>query len=81
MGPQAQALADHAKRRHELGEDFVDAPLQDTEFVLYQGDNIQVIGFLGPIKPPHCVEFQSKREVLCKLRGTTRAGYVQEAAE
>jgi len=64
----AMALVDRALRWEELGEDFVGAPAQDTEFVLAHADNIQATGFLEHIKLPHYVDFQSELELIRKLR-------------
>ncbi|MDF0597936.1 carbon-phosphorus lyase complex subunit PhnI [Psychromarinibacter halotolerans] len=64
----SMALVDRALRWEELGEDNVGAPAQDTEFVLYHGDNIQATGFLEHIKLPHYVDFQSELELVRKLR-------------
>ena len=64
----SMALVDRALRWEELGEDHVGAPAQDTEFVLYHGDNIQATGFLEHIKLPHYVDFQSELELVRKLR-------------
>ncbi|MFK7764023.1 MAG: carbon-phosphorus lyase complex subunit PhnI [Roseobacter sp.] len=64
----SMALVDRALRWKELGEDFVGAPAQDEEFVLYHEDNIQATGFLEHIKLPHYVDFQSELELIRKLR-------------
>jgi len=70
----AMALVDRALRWEELGEDFVGAPAQDTEFVLAHGDNIQATGFLEHIKLPHYVDFQSELELIRKLRRDAETG-------
>ncbi|MGS4944020.1 carbon-phosphorus lyase complex subunit PhnI [Meridianimarinicoccus sp. RP-17] len=70
----AMALVDRALRWQELGEDFVGAPAQDAEFVLYHADNIQATGFLEHIKLPHYVDFQSELELIRKLRRGVEAG-------
>ena len=77
----SMALVDRAMRWEELGEDFVGAPAQDTEFVLHHCDNIQATGFLEHIKLPHYVDFQSELELVRKMRRTAGADQVQEAAE
>ncbi|WP_425051564.1 carbon-phosphorus lyase complex subunit PhnI [Psychromarinibacter sp. S121] len=77
----SMALVDRALRWEELGEDNVGAPAQDTEFVLYHGDNIQATGFLEHIKLPHYVDFQSELELIRKLRREAGAGALAEAAE
>ncbi|MEM7376129.1 MAG: carbon-phosphorus lyase complex subunit PhnI [Pseudomonadota bacterium] len=78
----SMALVDRALRWEELGEDFVGAPAQDTEFVLYHADNIQATGFLEHIKLPHYVDFQSELELIRKLRteATEHAANPQSAA-
>ena len=77
----SMALVDRALRWEELGEDNVGAPAQDTEFVLYHGDNIQATGFLEHIKLPHYVDFQSELELVRKLRREAGVSQMQEAAE
>ncbi|MEM6341367.1 MAG: carbon-phosphorus lyase complex subunit PhnI [Pseudomonadota bacterium] len=76
----SMALVDRALRWEELGEDYVGAPAQDTEFVLYHSDNIQATGFLEHIKLPHYVDFQAELELVRKLRSDA-ATAMQEAAE
>ncbi|NRB00433.1 MAG: carbon-phosphorus lyase complex subunit PhnI [Rhodobacteraceae bacterium] len=75
------ALVDRALRWEELGEENVGAPAQDSEFVLYHGDNIQATGFLEHIKLPHYVDFQSELELVRKLRREAGAMELPEAAE
>ena len=75
----SMALVDRAMRWKELGEDFVGAPAQDEEFVLYHCDNIQATGFLEHIKLPHYVDFQSELELIRKIRKEAFAH--QEAAK
>ena len=70
----AMALVDRALRWQELGEDYVGAPAQDTEFVLAHADNIQATGFLEHIKLPHYVDFQSELELIRKLRRDVETG-------
>ncbi|MEM8581312.1 MAG: carbon-phosphorus lyase complex subunit PhnI [Pseudomonadota bacterium] len=77
----SMALVDRALRWEELGEDFVGAPAQDAEFVLYHGDNIQATGFLEHIKLPHYVDFQAELELVRKLRREAGAQNMPEAAE
>ncbi|GAB5468049.1 MAG: carbon-phosphorus lyase complex subunit PhnI [Rhodospirillales bacterium] len=77
----SMALVDRALRWEELGEDYVGAPAQDTEFVLYHADNIQATGFLEHIKLPHYVDFQSELELVRRLRREAKADGLQEAAE
>ena len=75
----AMALVDRAMRWAELGEDYVGAPAQDHEFVLYHADNIQATGFVEHIKLPHYVDFQSELELVRRLRREAMAA--KEAAE
>ncbi|MEL6736915.1 MAG: carbon-phosphorus lyase complex subunit PhnI, partial [Pseudomonadota bacterium] len=77
----SMALVDRALRWEELGEDFVGAPAQDAEFVLYHADNIQATGFLEHIKLPHYVDFQAELELVRKLRREVQAEETLEAAE
>ncbi|MBB3995423.1 alpha-D-ribose 1-methylphosphonate 5-triphosphate synthase subunit PhnI [Sulfitobacter undariae] len=77
----SMALVDRALRWEELGEDYVGAPAQDAEFVLYHSDNIQATGFLEHIKLPHYVDFQSELELVRKLRRDAGATPKQEANE
>ncbi|MBX2884843.1 MAG: carbon-phosphorus lyase complex subunit PhnI [Granulosicoccus sp.] len=69
----SMALVDRAMRWEELGEDYLGAPAQDTEFVLYHSDNIQATGFLEHIKLPHYVDFQSELELIRQLRREAKA--------
>ena len=77
----SMALVDRALRWEELGEDNLGAPVQDAEFVLYHGDNIQATGFLEHIKLPHYVDFQSELELVRNLRKTAFESQKMEAAE
>ncbi len=77
----SMALVDRALRWEELGEDFVGAPAQDAEFVLYHADNIQATGFLEHIKLPHYVDFQAELELVRKMRAEAGADKAAEAAE
>jgi alpha-D-ribose 1-methylphosphonate 5-triphosphate synthase subunit PhnI len=82
----SMALVDRALQWKELGEDYVGAPAQNEEFVLYHSDNIQATGFLEHIKLPHYVDFQSELELIRKLRREAlaereNATITQEAAE
>lgn len=77
----SMALVDRALRWKELGEDYLGAPAQDEEFVLYHSDNIQATGFLEHIKLPHYVDFQSELELIRKLRREAQSNITQEAAE
>ncbi|AHM04558.1 PhnI protein [Roseibacterium elongatum DSM 19469] len=77
----SMALVDRALRWEELGEDYVGAPAQDAEFVLYHADNVQATGFLEHIKLPHYVDFQSELELIRRLRAEAMQADAQEAAE
>ncbi|MEM9140019.1 MAG: carbon-phosphorus lyase complex subunit PhnI [Pseudomonadota bacterium] len=78
----SMALVDRALRWEELGEDYVGAPAQDAEFVLYHADNIQATGFLEHIKLPHYVDFQSELELVRRIRREAmEAQSASEAAE
>lgn len=77
----SMALVDRALRWEELGEDYVGAPAQDSEFVLSHADNIQATGFLEHIKLPHYVDFQAELELLRKLRKEAAAASIRNAAE
>jgi alpha-D-ribose 1-methylphosphonate 5-triphosphate synthase subunit PhnI len=77
----SMALVERALRWEELGEDYVGAPAQDAEFVLYHSDNIQATGFLEHIKLPHYVDFQSELELVRKLRRDVEVATGVAAAE
>jgi alpha-D-ribose 1-methylphosphonate 5-triphosphate synthase subunit PhnI len=63
----SMALVDRALRSRELGE-AVEAPAQDDEFVLAHADCVEASGFVGHLKLPHYVDFQSELELVRKLR-------------
>ncbi len=63
----AMALVDRSLQARELGEP-VDAPVQDEEFVLMHGDNVEASGFVQHLKLPHYVDFQSELELVRKMR-------------
>jgi len=63
----AMALVDRGMRAAELGE-TVEAPAQDTEFVLAHADNVEASGFVQHLKLPHYVDFQSELELIRRLR-------------
>jgi alpha-D-ribose 1-methylphosphonate 5-triphosphate synthase subunit PhnI len=75
----AMSLVDRSLRWKELGEDNIDAPAQDEEFVLMHCDNVQATGFLEHIKLPHYVDFQAELELVRRLRSEAQA--MQKAAE
>ena len=64
----AMALVDRALRARDLGETPT-APAQDEEFVLYHADNVEASGFVGHLKLPHYVDFQSELVLIRQLRG------------
>jgi alpha-D-ribose 1-methylphosphonate 5-triphosphate synthase subunit PhnI len=72
------ALVDRAMRAEELGEP-VDAPAQDTEFVLYHSDNVEGTGFVEHLKLPHYVDFQAELETVRRMRA--EAAGLNKAAE
>jgi alpha-D-ribose 1-methylphosphonate 5-triphosphate synthase subunit PhnI len=63
----AMALVDRALRSRDLGEDG-GAPAQDEEFVLSHADNVEASGFVGHLKLPHHVDFQSELVLVRALR-------------
>jgi alpha-D-ribose 1-methylphosphonate 5-triphosphate synthase subunit PhnI len=68
----AMALVDRALRAPELGEE-AGAPAQDAEFVLSHGDSVEASGFVGHLKLPHHVDFQSELGLLRGLRAAVEA--------
>lgn len=68
----AMALVDRALRARELGEEQV-APAQDEEFVLSHSDNVDAAGFVGHLKLPHHVDFQSELVLVRTLRAEADA--------
>jgi alpha-D-ribose 1-methylphosphonate 5-triphosphate synthase subunit PhnI len=76
----AMALCDRALRAEELGE-AIDAPAQDTEFVLYHSDNVEASGFTQHLKLPHYVDFQAELNVVRRLRREAAAQRLPEAAK
>ncbi|MDR2340636.1 MAG: carbon-phosphorus lyase complex subunit PhnI [Deltaproteobacteria bacterium] len=63
----AMALVERALRAEELGEPLK-GPAQDQEFVLAHGDNVEASGFVGHLKLPHYVDFQSELGLLRDIR-------------
>jgi alpha-D-ribose 1-methylphosphonate 5-triphosphate synthase subunit PhnI len=63
----AMSLVDRALRADEFEEDLT-APVQQQEFVLPQGDNIEASGFVQHLKLPHYVTFESELQLIRKLR-------------
>jgi len=68
----AMALVDRALRADELGEPRT-SPTQDAEFVLSHSDNVEAAGFVGHLKLPHHVDFQSELVLLRTLRAQADA--------
>src|SRR5262249_58666135 len=62
----AMALVDRALRARDLGEQPT-APAQDEEFVLSHADNVEASGFVGHLKLPHYLDFQSGVVLVCSL--------------
>ncbi|HET7792679.1 MAG TPA: carbon-phosphorus lyase complex subunit PhnI [Rhizobacter sp.] len=63
----AMSLVDRALRADEFDEDIT-APVQQQEFVLPQGDNIEASGFVQHLKLPHYVTFESELQLIRQLR-------------
>jgi len=63
----AMSLVDRALRADEFDED-VTSPVQQQEFVLPQGDNIEASGFVQHLKLPHYVTFESELQLIRQLR-------------
>jgi alpha-D-ribose 1-methylphosphonate 5-triphosphate synthase subunit PhnI len=69
----AMALVDRALRCRELGEE-PSSPAQDEEFVLTHSDNVEASGFVGHLKLPHHVDFQSELALLRAWRAASPGG-------
>jgi alpha-D-ribose 1-methylphosphonate 5-triphosphate synthase subunit PhnI len=78
----AMSLVDRALRADEFDEE-VTAPVQQQEFVLPQGDNIEASGFVQHLKLPHYVTFESELQLIRKLRDVSRSsdGYIGRSPE
>jgi alpha-D-ribose 1-methylphosphonate 5-triphosphate synthase subunit PhnI len=63
----AMSLVDRALRADEFEEDIT-SPVQQQEFVLPQGDNIEASGFVQHLKLPHYVTFESELQLIRQLR-------------
>lgn len=63
----SMSLVDRALRSDEFDEE-VTAPVQQQEFVLPQGDNIEASGFVQHLKLPHYVTFESELQLIRQLR-------------
>ncbi|MGE3921497.1 MAG: carbon-phosphorus lyase complex subunit PhnI [Lautropia sp.] len=69
----AMSLVDRALRADEFGE-LRSAPVQDQEFVLSHGDNVEASGFVQHLKLPHYVTFAAEMQLLQALRGAAATG-------
>jgi len=63
----SMSLVDRALRSDEFDEEVI-APVQQQEFVLPQGDNIEASGFVQHLKLPHYVTFESELQLIRQLR-------------
>jgi len=68
----AMSLVDRALRTDEFDE-LPEAPAQDQEFVLAQGDNVEASGFVQHLKLPHYVTFESELQLIRQLRAEREA--------
>jgi alpha-D-ribose 1-methylphosphonate 5-triphosphate synthase subunit PhnI len=64
----AMALVDRVLRADEFDE-LQTSPVQDQEFVLSHGDNVEASGFVQHLKLPHYVTFESELQTVRGLRG------------
>ncbi len=79
----AMSLVDRALRTDEFDE-LAEAPAQDQEFVLAQGDSVEASGFVQHLKLPHYVTFESELQLIRQLRAEREArrdGAAAAAAE
>jgi alpha-D-ribose 1-methylphosphonate 5-triphosphate synthase subunit PhnI len=79
----AMSLVDRALRADEFDEE-VTAPVQQQEFVLPQGDNIEASGFVQHLKLPHYVTFESELQLIRQLRedvSPSAGGYAGRSPE
>jgi len=74
----AMSLVDRALRWSEFGETPT-SPVQQQEFVLPQGDNVEASGFVQHLKLPHYVTFESEVQLLRALRAQPRAAAADAA--
>jgi alpha-D-ribose 1-methylphosphonate 5-triphosphate synthase subunit PhnI len=63
----SMSLVDRALRHDEFDERPT-SPVQEQEFVLPQGDNIEASGFVQHLKLPHYVTFESELQLIRALR-------------
>ncbi|MEO8804561.1 MAG: carbon-phosphorus lyase complex subunit PhnI [Burkholderiaceae bacterium] len=63
----AMSLVDRVLRAEEFDEE-VTSPAQDSEFVLWHGDNVEASGFVQHLKLPHYVTFESELQLVRQLR-------------
>ncbi|MBO9647513.1 MAG: carbon-phosphorus lyase complex subunit PhnI [Variovorax sp.] len=76
----AVSLVDRALRTDEFDE-LAEAPAQDQEFVLAQGDSVEASGFVQHLKLPHYVTFESELQLIRQLRAEREARLDGAAAE
>ncbi|MDR3155316.1 MAG: carbon-phosphorus lyase complex subunit PhnI, partial [Deltaproteobacteria bacterium] len=56
-------------------------PVQDEEFVLAHGDNVEASGFVSHVKLPHYVDFQAELGLLRDIRARAARRWPREGAE
>jgi alpha-D-ribose 1-methylphosphonate 5-triphosphate synthase subunit PhnI len=66
------AIVERSLRAGEFGE-IVRGPVQDQEFVLAHSDSVEASGFVGHLKLPHYVDFQSEITLLRDIRKSRRS--------
>jgi len=74
----SMSLVDRALRSDEFDEEIT-APVQQQEFVLPQGDNIEASGFVQHLKLPHYVTFESELQLIRQLRDKHFAASEEES--
>ncbi len=75
----AMALVDRVLRADEFDEPMTSA-VQQQEFVLPHGDNVEASGFVQHLKLPHYVTFESELQLIRKLRAGVAGDLPQELA-
>ncbi len=68
----AMSLLDRTLRAAEFGE-AANAPAQQQEFALPQGDSVEASGFIQHLKLPHYVTFESELQLIRQLREDVQA--------
>ncbi|MEO7243328.1 MAG: carbon-phosphorus lyase complex subunit PhnI [Variovorax sp.] len=76
----AMSLVDRVLRADEYDE-AATSPVQQQEFVLSHGDNVEASGFVQHLKLPHYVTFESELQLIRKLRAEAAAGPSDRQAE